>query len=133
MSVMKLTTISYDDCTIGRLKCGEQEWFSLELPWLDNQVNVSCIPSGKYQYKLRFSPGKQAYVLELQGVNGRTYIQIHVGNFTRQILGCILVGKGLTHLDDDGIIDVYDSETAMRELLDVAGDVGTIDIVRFGV
>lgn len=133
MPTLKLTTLSFEECTIGRLQCGDHEWFSLELPWLDNQINVSCIPAGIYQYKLRFSPGKQTYVLELQDVEGRTYIQIHVGNYTRQILGCILVGKGLTHLDDDSIVDVYDSETAMAELLDVAGDSGTIEIVRFGL
>jgi len=103
---------------------------SLELPCLDNKQNVSCIPPGEYDYRLRFSPGKQTYVLELQNVPGRTYIQIHIGNYTSQIEGCILVGRGLTHLNDDAIIDVYDSASAMRELLAVAGEYGVIRIER---
>jgi hypothetical protein len=36
----------------------------------------------------------------------------------------------LTHLNDDAIIDVYDSASAMRELLAVAGEYGVIRIER---
>ena len=127
---LNLKTISYDDCTIGRLTAGDFQCLTLELPWRDNQPNVSCIPPGEYAYKIRFSPKKQYYVLELQNVPGRSYIQIHVGNFTRQIEGCILPGYGIKDIDHDGILDVTDSQAAFDDLMHVAGDAGLIRIER---
>lgn len=130
MPHIKLKTLPLDDCTIGRLECGDFSCVTLELPWRENQVNISCIPAGEYRYKLRFSPGKQYYVLELQDVPGRTYIQVHIGNFTHQIQGCILPGYGIKDIDRDGVLDVTDSEAAFNDLMDVAGKVGTIEIER---
>lgn len=41
-----------DDCTIGRLACGDFQCWTLELPFLDNKQNVSCIyPDAAYKGK----------------------------------------------------------------------------------
>lgn len=107
-----------DDCVVGRLTFGEFECFTLELPDKQNQVNISCIPEGMYWAKKRFSPSKQEYVVEYQNVPNRTYIQIHRGNFTRQLLGCQAVGDGIKWIDHDAILDVTNSDRTFKRLMD---------------
>ena len=43
-----------DKSTIGKLYLnGELMCDTLENPWLDNQRNISCIPDGQYNVRLR--------------------------------------------------------------------------------
>lgn len=116
-----------DDCTMGRLTIDDFQCFTLELPWLDNEKNKSCVPPGTYEYFLRQSPSN-GLVLELRDVEDRTYVQIHSGNFTYQILGCILVGDSIRWLDSDKIPDVTNSKNTLKKLLAVAGATGHIII-----
>lgn len=105
------------DCTFGRLTTSTGiQAFSLELPWRDNAESISCIPEGVYDAFYRVSPSN-GEVIELKGVEGRTYIQFHAGNYTRQIEGCILPGKGITHIDGDDIPDVTNSGDIMAKLI----------------
>jgi hypothetical protein len=110
--------VSHSDCTLGRLSYGDYQCFTLELPWLDNKPNVSCIPRGVYQCKKIVSPSL-GECINIQGVFGRTYIRIHKGNFTKQIQGCILVGTSIQFIDGDSIPDVGASATAFNGLMDV--------------
>lgn len=107
----------YVDCTISRVTYGNFQCWFLELPDLDNAVNVSCIPDGKYIARKRISPSKGYEVLEYVDVPGRTYIQVHPGNFTRQILGCQLPGDGVKWIDEDDIPDVTNSEDTFEKLM----------------
>lgn len=127
---IKIETASYEDATIGRLWCEGFQCFTLELPWLDNQTNISCIPEGVYEYEKRISPSKGYEVIELKGVEGRTYIQIHAGNYTRQIRGCTLVGNSLLYLDRDNIPDVANSMNTHKRLMKVAPHKGTVEFIR---
>jgi len=127
-----IETISYEDSTIGRLSSNEFYCFTLELPWLNNKTDISCVPPNIYKYKKRISPSKKTLVIELIDVKGRTFIQIHSGNYTRQILGCCLVGTGITYLDSDNIPDVINSKTTLDKLLESCPDTGTIEIIRQG-
>lgn len=124
---MKIKRSYWDDCTIGRLWINNFQCFTLELPNLDNQQDISCIPAGDYEYYFRNSP-HNGDVLELRNVEDRSYIQIHAGNYTRQILGCILVGDGVKWLDGDSIPDVTNSKNTLKRLLKEAGTSGTIKI-----
>jgi hypothetical protein len=83
------------DCTSGQMLInGEFLCHTIELPWKDNQSMVSSIPAGKYAGHLRYDkPDK--WRIQLGDVPGRSGIQIHIGNYTREIQGCILVGQGL--------------------------------------
>ena len=66
--------------------------YTLELAWLWNAKNKSCIPPGKYQGFLRFDK-VDGWRVQLSGVpGGREGVQIHVGNYPSDIEGCILVG-----------------------------------------
>ena len=126
---LELTRIAYrEKSTLGILKIDNFECFTLELPWLENLKNISCIPEGNYIYKKRLSPSKNITVIELIGVENRSYIQIHPGNYTRQIQGCILPGLGLKDIDNDGIFDVMNSTSAFNEIMVLAPDTGNIRI-----
>lgn len=72
---------------------GEAFCVSLELPWKDNQKNISCIPAGTYTCKRRYSAKHKTYLYGVQNVPGRGDIEIHVGNTIADILGCILLGQ----------------------------------------
>jgi hypothetical protein len=91
-------------------------WKSLELPWLNNQKNISCIPEGLYTGVLHRSP-KFGLCIWIKDVPGRSEILIHIGNFNRDILGCVVIGMDILDIDGDGSIDVRDSGDAMDELL----------------
>jgi len=129
---MDITISSWkrDDCTLGVITCEGFKAFTLELPWKDNQSNISCIPEGTYVAKKYMSPSKKSVVLMLDDVPGRSYIQIHAGNYTRQIEGCILVGDSIKFLDADDTPDVTNSGAMLRKLLDKVPEKVTIHITR---
>ena len=122
MNEINIRRWEQSDCVVGRLTFGEFECFTLELPNLDNKQNVSCIPYGSYWAKKRFSPSKQEVVVEYIDVPNRTYIQIHKGNFTRQLLGCQAVGDGIKWVDNDAILDVTNSKPTFDKLMKLLPD-----------
>lgn len=118
-----------ESCTLGIFTIDNFKCFSLELPDINNEQDISCIPEGTYDYYARNSP-TNGLVLELRSVPNRRYIQIHSGNFTRQIQGCILVGDSIKYLDSDQIPDVTNSRNTLRKVLELAGKSGKIKIRR---
>lgn len=72
---------------------------TIELPWLNNKPNCSCIPEGSYVLQKRWSP-KYLWHLMVTGVKGRSFILFHPANDARkQLRGCIapvtqLTGQG---------------------------------------
>jgi hypothetical protein len=84
--------------TIGNLYL-DDEWLcdTLELPYLDNQRKISCIPTGQYKVKLRLpkeSATRDYLHLLVQDVPNRDYILFHIGNSAKDTRGCVLVGIG---------------------------------------
>ena len=69
-------------------------------------------------------------VIELKNVVDRSFIQVHKGNYTSDILGCILLGKTVADINGDGIPDVTSSGTTVKEFLTHIEDTGTICIER---
>ncbi len=127
--VLKIKRIhKRDDCTLSVVMLGDLIFKMLELPDKNNQQNISCIPEGTYYAKKRFSPGKQYQVIEYIGVPNRTFIQIHCGNYTRQILGCQLPGEEFIDLDGDGIPDITNTEVTLEKLLTALPDRFTIEV-----
>lgn len=88
---------------------------TLELPWKDNERKISCIPTGTYKAIEHIST-KRGWTLWLQDVPGRTAILVHTGNYTTDILGCILPGIMHEDLNGDGIMDVKYSTIALEAL-----------------
>lgn len=84
--------VNQADVTLGVLKAGKFIFHTLELPWKDNARNISCIPDGIYECKLGYSNKWKTQVYQIDNVEGRDAIQIHIGNITNDIRGCILLG-----------------------------------------
>ena len=76
--------------------------YSIELPWKNNQHQVSCIPEGRYELGKRYSP-RLGHHLQVLNVPGRDFILIHPANDAlKELEGCIAPvsildgeGKGL--------------------------------------
>ena len=72
---------------------------SIELPWLQNQHQISCVPEGEYELEKRYSP-KFQWHLQLLNVPNRDLILIHPANDAqKELKGCIapvlfLTGEG---------------------------------------
>lgn len=95
-------------CTRGNITvAGKWICHTLELPWVDNKQNMSCIPAGVYRCDWKHGTKPRARVY---GVTGRTGIQIHIGNNIRETSGCILVGMAWMGRD------IIHSTLAMLEL-----------------
>ena len=100
--------------TIGELFLnGERICDTLENPWLDNQRNISCIPEGNYDVRLRLpreSATREYIHLLVQDVPNRDWILFHRGNTAKDTRGCILVGLGSQQ-------DVVSNSTLAMDLL----------------
>ena len=122
-----------DKCTVGSayvvddFNRTKMSFKTLELPWKDNERNISCIPVGSYKAIKHNSPKfKQSFWL--QDVPGRSEILIHVGNYTSDIRGCILPGDRHADINNDGILDVTNSRKIMDALYKLMPDEFTITI-----
>jgi hypothetical protein len=116
-----------DDGTFGVITVGDRSWFTGELPWRDidrdgiSDNDFSCIPAGRYQCKMTFSPRFKTQTYEVLGVRGRHSIRIHPANYMGdskkgkrcQLHGCIALGKKLGIMDGQGAVLV--SRPAVRE------------------
>lgn len=103
--------------------------FTLELPWVDNKQNISCIPIGIYTVVKRTSD-KYGLHFHIKDVSDRSYILIHQANFIDQLRGCIAVGDKLTDINGDGLRDVTNSKSTMNKLLNVLPNSFQLEIVN---
>jgi hypothetical protein len=106
--------------TLGDLEISEAEntIFScktIELPWLNNQRNISCIPVGTYTVVKRTSE-KYGTHFQVLNVPDRSMILIHAGNYYTQTQGCILVGTGYQDINQDNVRDVVESKKTLLKL-----------------
>lgn len=92
---------SSDTGTPGRLIFPDSsQLHTLELPWRNNIRQKSCIPEGSYVCQITRSP-RFGRVYTVTGVDGRSHILIHSGNYAgdtdkgykTHVQGCILLGK----------------------------------------
>lgn len=69
---------------------------TIELPWLQNQRNVSCVPEGRYELRKRFIKKFGLHLLVVD-VPDRSWILIHPANEAKtQLKGCIAPVTQLT-------------------------------------
>ena len=93
------------------------EFHTLELPWRDNEKNISCYPEGVYLVEKMPPNKKRKYQYFLvKDVPNRDSILWHPGNYTHQILGCTLPGEELTDIDNDSIIDITNTAATLKIL-----------------
>ena len=112
-----------DQGTEGLLVTEDFSCRTLELPWRDNQKQISCIPPGEYTVEIRLS-NKYGRVYWVRNVENRTYILIHSGNYAgdvskgykSHVMGCILLGKESGKLG--GQVAVLNSRIAVRSFME---------------
>jgi len=116
---------------------------TLELPWLDNQNDISCIKEGLYYVKKFVEDGKTyLYIVkdrdqELSREPGfknwcdkkRFNVRMHTGNTVEDITGCVVVGSKFgRHMDYHAVLE---SRDAFKKLLTWLGkdDIFELQIV----
>lgn len=128
MLSLKLIRVTQDLSSPQRgvlLRDGEPFLVTLELPWKDNQKNVSCITEGEYEVRKVFNhhtvSGRSLPIsFELLDVANRDGILIHPGNTILDTKGCICVGMYFGHLST--LPAVIESQKAFEKLLEAAKD-----------
>jgi hypothetical protein len=106
------------------MELGDEHWYTVERPWLDNAPNVSCIPTGYYEMEKVNSPRFGPDTWEIMDVPGRTHILIHAANWSKQLEGCIALGRGLfANLDG-----VTNSRNAVRDLERITSEVESMTL-----
>lgn len=111
-----------EEGTFGKIHTPQgRVFFSGELPWKENQANISCIPAGRYKCEWAWSPRFKRKLYSIFPVPSRSGIRAHAANFMgnrslglkSQLNGCLSLGKKLGHLDGQKAILL--SVVAMRE------------------
>lgn len=92
---------------------------TLELPYLQNKPQVSCIPPGEYWVdKVEHEVFGTCFLLN--DVPNREGIYIHIFNYatglTVETRGCIAPGLHYKDINSDGNYDISDSKKAMNLL-----------------
>ena len=75
---------------------------TIELPWRDNETDMSCVPPGIYTCHWFESP-KHGFCFQIMGVPGRTFVEIHAANlagdvakgYVSQLKGCCALGESI--------------------------------------
>ena len=114
-----------ENSIIGKLYIdGQFECYTLENPYLDNKNNISSIPTGFYQWRVRdgaLEGSKYDYKhIHVMDVPNRSWILVHIGNYPGDTLGCILPG---TSYDRDA---VWNSKIAFDKLMGKVSEDGTL-------
>jgi hypothetical protein len=130
MQVISLNRYYQDkNVTLGVMSiCDEMPIYTLELPWRNNDTNVSCIPAGNYSCASYSSP-KYPSAYEILNVKDRTKVLIHIGNYLGDTKGCVLPGLGV-NLSNVGSPMVTHSASAFQKLKEIVGDKGFKLIIR---
>ena len=112
-----------EDATLGELFLnGERMCDTLELPWRENIIGISCIPAGEYKVRLRTareSASRDYLHLLVQDVKDRSYILFHRGNYASDSRGCILVG--MTSKQDFVGNSTLAMDLLMKEIVNLGG------------
>ena len=112
-----------ENSTLGELSLnGVRICDTLENPWKDNIRNISCIPEGEYDVRLRYprESGTRDYLhLLIKGVPDRSYVLVHIGNFVHQTKGCVLVG--LSSSQDVVNNSKLAMDLLMKEIINLGG------------
>lgn len=134
MKKIILNREKFDKVTFGKLDLSafnlsnRPTIYTLELPWLNNENNISCIPQGLYNC-VRFNHPEKGWVWRVLNVPGRSGILIHSGNFAckgvlnskefkSDTLGCIMLGLNI----NKSVPMITDSKKAMALWYSIVGD-----------
>lgn len=112
---------------------GEFVSYAIELPWLGNVRNNSCIPEGRYSLAKRYSKKFKWHIL-VKDVVGRSEILFHpANNALSELRGCIAPVSQLS-----GVGKGFESVKAFNKLKEMvyasidAGESVSLEIIEKG-
>ena len=112
-----------EESTVGELFLnGERMCDTLELPYINNERNISCIPEGEYKVRLRLareSATRDYLHLLVQDVPNRDWILFHRGNSAKDTSGCVLVG--FASKQDYVKNSTFAMDLLMKEIINLGG------------
>ena len=117
MELSVVRTIGQPKDTIGDFFVNDKKLsncLELSIPPDGNYTHGFCIQPGRYQVVLYLSEHWGYKVPLLQGVPGRDMIEIHIGNSSADIKGCIVVGE---------YVGGYDWITNSKDEFDILMDI----------
>ena len=130
MNAILIRVPSTDQGTFGTFVLEDgTSYFSLELPWRNNDHGLSSIPPGVYTCHWINSP-KHGECYQVMNVPDRDMIEIHSANFAgdpnkgliSQLLGCIALGMSigilngqLAVLNSKGAIAAFEAKQAKQD------------------
>jgi hypothetical protein len=135
-----LQTACGNDATTGVLQIDGKTLYSIELPWHNNDQDISCVPAGTYDlipyqspshgstWRLH-NPTLNVYGYGFTPEGARSQVEMHSANWARQLKGCIAFG-----LEDQPMIDpatgivapaVEESVDAISELTAILAPMST--------
>ena len=127
INLLLIREVFTEESTAGTLYLnGERVADTLENPYLDNQRNISSIPSGNYKVRLRLareSATRDYLHLLVQEVPNRSFILFHRGNTAGKngdTRGCILVG--LSREQDRVNNSKLAIDLLIKEILNLGGE-----------
>ena len=115
----------------GQITNGDYICFTLERPDLNNQPDVSCIPTGTYTCKRGmhrlYGMTEDFETFEVLNVPNRDKILFHSGNLPSDSKGCILLGteEGMMHTQ----FAILNSRVAFRQFMAQNEGVDTFELV----
>lgn len=92
---------------------------TLELPWKDNEQQVSCIPEGEYEFAPHIWTKNKMKTRILLDVPNRDGIILHTGNGLRNTKGCPLLGM----ISKAGLVNSVEATTKAIRLLPEYGKI----------
>lgn len=102
--------------------------YNIERPFLNNRINVSCIPEGIYNFQKVVRPnGDEA--IEIMNVPGRTHILVHVGNFMKDTHGCILPNLSYSYSKETKTPYGITSKPQFKQILKALPTKGIVHII----
>lgn len=101
---------------------------TIELPYKENERNISCIPEGIYKCEKIVSPNF-GRCINIRDVPRRDLIRVHPANFTHELRGCIAVGNSFKKIDKDNLWDIDFSRQTMDCLMEVLPDTFKLQII----
>lgn len=128
----------YDDK--GQLICK-----TMELPWNNNERNISCIPEGVYIIEKQKPKEDRKYgYFRFRAVKGRSInryindsegkpmssILVHRITYVKDLLGCIGVGSRFADLNKDGVPDMAASSVKLEWMYKNLPDIIELTIIK---
>lgn len=136
MNLALVRTSYAAQATCGECMIDDEQMYTIEQPWNDNQKGSSCVPEGVYSLIPYQSPKHgatwylQNHALGVGAANEqRSYCELHSANWASQLQGCIAFGTANTPMVDPSTGQIApaieNSRDAIKQLIDTLGAMST--------